>query len=120
MPNFIKILLAILVISVLGFFGATYFIEKSFEKNNKAAFQKWEKETFLPDNYQGTIKNAEDKFGAYRIEINTFEKQQKELILCEIFPELKAGDTIIKKKNDKNIYYLRNGKSLILEYKFCY
>jgi len=61
MPNFIKILLAIVIISVLGFFGATYFIEKSFEKNNKAAFQKWEKETFLPDNYQGTIKNAEEK-----------------------------------------------------------
>lgn len=120
MPNFIKILLAIVLISVLGFFGATYFIEKSFEKDNKSAFQKWEKETFLPENYQGTIKNSEDKFGAYRIEIKTFNKEDKELVLCEIFPELKAGDTIIKKKGDKNIYYLRNGKSLTLDYKFCY
>lgn len=120
MPNFIKILLAILIVSVLGFFIATHFIEKSFEENNKNAFQKWEKQTFLPDDYQGIVKNSEDKFGAYRIEIKTFNKQDKQLVLCELFPELKAGDTIIKKKSDKNIYYLRNGKNLILEYKFCY
>ena len=120
MPNFIKILLAIVVVTVLGFFGATYFIEKSFEKNNKAAFQKWEKETFLSDDYQGTIKNAEDKFGSYRVTIFTFKKEDKELVLCDLFPELKVGDTILKKKGDKNIYYLRNGKNLTLQYKFCY
>ena len=89
-------------------------------KNNKSAFQKWEKETFLPDDYQGTIRNAEDKYGSYRIMINTFTKEDKELVLCDLFPELKVGDTIIKKKGDKKIYYLRNGKNLTLEYKFCY
>lgn len=120
MPNFIKILLAIITLSVIGFFIATYFIEKSFEKNNKTVFLKWKKEKFLPDDYQGIIKNAEDKYGAYRIEILTFKKEQKELMLCEVLPEPKAGDTIIKKKKDPNIYYLRNGKALPLTYQFCY
>ena len=78
MPNFIKILLAILIVSVLGFFIATHFIEKSFEENNKNAFQKWEKQTFLPDDYQGIVKNSDDKFGAYRVEIKTFNKQDKQ------------------------------------------
>ena len=120
MPNFIKILLAIVIVTALGFYGATYFIEKSFEKNNKSAFQKWEKETFLPDDYQGTISKAEDKYGSYRVIINTFTKEEKELVLCDFFPELKVGDTVIKKKGDRKIYYLRNGKGLTLEYRFCY
>ena len=122
----ILIIVITLIVGYLIFYLSSWlYIEYSIKKNDKEFFRRWEKETFFPNSYVLVVTGCQKLYydnnkylNIYHISHNNDIKETN-LIIRKI-NIIKEGDTIIKPKNSNNLYLIKQGKKMNLEYKWSW
>lgn len=122
----ILIIVITLIVGYLIFYLSSWlYIEYSIKKNDKEFFRRWEKETFFPNSYVLVVTGYQKLYydnnkylNIYYISHNN-DMKETNLIIQKI-DIIKEGDTIIKPKNSNNLYLIKQGKKMNLEYKWSW
>ena len=125
-----KAILIIVITLILGYLifylSSWLYIEYSIKKNDKEFFRRWEKETFFPNEYvvvvlgyQKLYYDSSNKYINIHHILNNNDMKETNLIIQKI-DIIKEGDTIIKPKNSNNLYLIKQGKKMNLEYKWSW
>lgn len=116
MKKIVKIVLALIVLIPIAYYGYYYF---SLKNANKEFHNYWYEKEYFPDSFEGVVSELNSYDGYYVISVKVENENDRVFNVCQKSIMISVGDSIGKQKESYDLYKYGKNRRELLSLTFC-